>query len=537
MFKAVIADDEETVRRGLKNHFDWTRYGISITADFPDGQKALNFIKENPVDLVITDVRMPRMDGIELAKNIRQLFPAIKIIFISGYQDTEYLRSALKMEAVDYILKSIDLDELAETIQRVTNEMNLERQHAQTFAAMEEKLVQSIPLLQQRSLMLLIREDYQHHKIARERLAFLDIPLQDDVAYCILVLQFKNIWRSFSKMREHERLLFTLQFQNDALDILKKYDNQVCFENRLGEYVMFLNAREEGYEDMLLAVSEELQQLLASRYQMTCSIGISEQFTGLANTHAAYESAVNAIQKRYYLNDSLTISVDKFAETVTIKSARDRASKEVSDALLSGDMSLVKSTMASIFDDLEKMPSPDDQQNFLIYLLLLPTRLLTNVRTGEKGPYDNQRKLLERYLYCADLREQKLLLLEVYEQVTALLNSKSEAHPNFVIDRVRQIIQNRYMEQLSIASLADEVFLTSTYLCALFKQATGQTVNEFMTDVRIEHAKVLLANPHIKLYDVCYKVGYLSPSYFSKIFKKYTRMTPSEFRDAALLNQ
>ena len=222
--------------------------------------------------------------------------------------------------------------------------------------------------------------------------------------------------------------------------------------------------------------------------------------------------------------------------SVTMRSAKERANKEACDALLSGEMSNVRSTLEKVFEDLDAMTSPDDQQNFLIHLLLLPIRVLTNVRSGEKGPYDNQRKLLERFLYCADLREQKLLVLQLYEDVTVLLNQRSEAHPNYIIERARQIIKNRYMEQLSIASLADEVYLTSTYLCALFKQATGQTVNEFLTLVRLEHAKELLANPHIKLYDVCYKVGYLSPSYFSKLFKKYTRMTPSEYREASLNN-
>jgi two-component system response regulator YesN len=197
-------------------------------------------------------------------------------------------------------------------------------------------------------------------------------------------------------------------------------------------------------------------------------------------------------------------------------------------------MANVRDSMGKTFEDLEAMALPDDQQNFLIYLLLLPTRVLTNVRSGEKGSYDNQRKLLERFLYCADLHEQKLLLLQLYEEVTVLLNNRSEAHPNYIIERVRQIIKNRFMEQLSIASLAEEVYLTPTYLCALFKQATGQTVNEFITLERIDHAKELLANPHIKLYDVCYQVGYLSPSYFSKLFKKYTRMTPSEYREASL---
>ena len=122
----------------------------------------------------------------------------------------------------------------------------------------------------------------------------------------------------------------------------------------------------------------------------------------------------------------------------------------------------------------------------------------------------------------------------MFDEVTQLINTRSETHSHYIIERVRDIIQTRYMEQLSIASLAEEVYLTPTYLCVVFKQETGQTVNEYLTQIRMQQAKQFLADPHIKLYDVCYKVGYLSPSYFSKLFKKITMMTPSEFRDVCL---
>ena len=414
--------------------------------------------------------------------------------------------------------------------------MRRENRRDQAFAEMEEKLVQSIPLLQQRSLMLLIREDILNDEITRDRLKYLDIPLKDDVAYCVLVLQIRDIWRAFSCMREHERLMFSLRFRKDALEVLQRHGGQVCFENLLGEFVMLLEAAEEGYEDTLLSASADLQRLVEAQYGMTCRIGISERFTGLHSAHASYEAAVAAIDRRYLLNDALPVSVDKYAEAATARSVRERAAKDVSAALQSGDMAQVRAVMERTYGDLEALPTDDDRQNFLIHLLLLPARVLTNVRAGERGPYESQRKLLERFLYCADIREQKLLLLEVFEQVAALMDSRSETHPNYVVERVRQTIRSRYMEQLSIVTLADEVHLTSTYLCALFKQATGQTINECLTEVRIEKARELLANPRIKLYDVCYQVGYLSPSYFSKLFKKYTKLTPSEFRDAALLS-
>ena len=538
MYRAIIADDEITVRRGLQAHFNWEKFGISVIADFSDGQKAWHFVQDNPVDLIVTDVRMPNMDGIALAKAVREQFPKVKIIFISGYEDTEYLRKALKMEAVDYILKSIDLDELAETISRVTKQMDFERSQENTIAVLEQKLIESIPLLQQRSLMLLVREGVRPggNTISEmeARLSYLDLPLDNQTNYCILVLQLKDMWRMFAQIHERDRLIFTLNFQTTCEQILAEYGSRVCFENRLGEYVLFIDTRSEEYEELLLSISQCLRAALKESCGLDCRIGISDRFCGLNHAKTAFEGAVNAIHKRYYLDESHAISVDKFEESVTIRSAQENAQRSIADALMSGDAARVRASVEKTYEELEVIPSETDRQNFLLFLLLLPVQVLANARSGERGSYDNHAKLLERFLCCGDIREQKLFVLNMFDEVTQLINTRSETHSHYIIERVRDIIQTRYMEQLSIASLAEEVYLTPTYLCVVFKQETGQTVNEYLTQIRMQQAKQFLADPHIKLYDVCYKVGYLSPSYFSKLFKKVTMMTPSEFRDVCL---
>ena len=267
---------------------------------------------------------------------------------------------------------------------------------------------------------------------------------------------------------------------------------------------------------------------------MDCRIGISDRFSGLDHAKSAFEGAVNAIHKRYYLDESHAISVDKFEESVTMRSAQENAQRTIGDALMSGDKGKVHTAVEKAYEELDSMSLETEQRNFLIFLLLLPLQVLANARSGEKGSYDNHAKLLERFLCCGDIREQKLFVLNMFDEVTQLTNARSETHSHHIIERVRDIIQSKYMEQLSITSLAEEVYLTPTYLCVVFKQETGQTVNEYLTQIRMQQAKQFLSDPHIKLYDVCYKVGYLSPSYFSKLFKKITMVTPSEFRDAYL---
>lgn len=139
MYKAIICDDEETVRNGLCRHFDWYGHNIEIARVFEDGVPALEYIQSHKVDIIITDVRMIHMDGITLAKYALKIDPDVKTLFISGYADVNYLKDALKIEAVDYILKSIDLDELDSVISKIVNMLDHEKSERMIIQNMEEK--------------------------------------------------------------------------------------------------------------------------------------------------------------------------------------------------------------------------------------------------------------------------------------------------------------------------------------------------------------------------------------------------------------
>lgn len=534
MYKAIIVDDEDLVRQGLKKHFDWSEHNIEIVADLSDGQKAFQFVKDNHVDLVLTDVLMPYMDGITLAKNLRELYPQIKIIFISGHDDVSYLKNALKVEAVDYILKSIDLDELKDTVSRVVNTMNTEKQSKKTMADMENLLNQSFPLLQERFFITMIRDAFENSDIMKERIEFLNIPLKDEMYYCVLVVQIQRLYSKFHALSERERQLLSLQIQNECKEVGKQYSDTICFENKQGEYVMILSLLEDEYEETLLEVSENLDKRLKGDMNLQVSIGISDRFKGLENIKTSYENATNAISKRYLLDDELTISVDKYEMDESLKEYKERAEKSLQECLSCGNTEQVSEVLSELFNIVREKFHHDEEQNLMIFLLLLPTRIVTDIKINKKSDYSNQRMILEKFLCCGDFEEQCLLIQKLYFEVATLMGSMSKTYSHTIINQVRKTIEERFKEQISISTLAKDVYLTPTYLCVLFKQVTGTTINDYLTLTRLEKAKKLLSDPYIKLYDVCYEVGYLSPSYFSRLFKKYAGISPSEYRNVAI---
>ena len=523
MYKAIIIDDEETVRSGLREHFDWQLHGVQVVEEFPDCAKAYEYIRENHVDLVVTDVITPYMDGITLAKKLRVEFPAIQIIFISGHADVQFLREALKTDAFDYILKSVDLNELSATITRVVKLMDWRNTETQRVATMEDQLQFLMPLNRERVLQTLLTDDPD-----LVTMSYLGLNLDFNARYVCMVVRLVRKWNAIKNFTGAERLAFSMEVEQIIADALTNVSGSVMFKNRLSEYVVLLRCDASGYEQDVLEVSNRIQKGLMGVLSMESSIGISEPVL-LAQSCNAFIEACEAIEQHYYLAENSSIAVAKYTEVQDQKAARELAEKQLPEAILSGDVSQVQAVLNRTFAYIRSLPE-EEQDNFMLFLLLLPARTVAGLKAQPDSPYRNQRRLVDHWLNCPSHVEQEQFLHQVMAESTELLQETGEPGASAIVRQIKSIIDAEYMEQISVASLAAQVHLTPTYLCVLFKQATGKTINEYLTNERMRHAKRLLRDPSVRLYDICYQVGYLSPSYFSKLFKKQTGMPPGEYR-------
>ena len=523
MYKAIIIDDEETVRSGLREHFDWAKHGVHVEEEFPDCAKAYDYIRENSVDLVVTDVITPYMDGITLAKKLRAEFPAIQIVFISGHADVQLLREALKTDAIDYILKSVDLDELSATITRVVKLLDKRSAEKARVTTMEDQLQFLMPLNRERVLQTLLTDDPD-----MVTMSYLGLNLDFNVRYVCMVVRLVRKWNVVKNFTGAERLAFSIEIEQVIDDALTNAPGSIMFKNRLSEYVVLLRCEATDYEQDVLDVSSRIQKNLLGLLGMETSIGISEPVL-LTDCPSAFAEACEAIEQRYYLAEDSSIAVAKYTEVPDQKAAREQVEKQLPEAILSGSVTQVQDVLNRTFTYVRTL-SEEEQDNFMLFLLLLPARAVAGLKAQPGSPYRNQRKLVEHWLNCPSHIEQEQFLHQIMVESTELLQETGEPGTSAIIRQIKSIIDEQYMEQISVASLATQVHLTPTYLCVLFKQATGKTINEYLTNERIRHAKRLLRDPAVRLYDICYRVGYLSPSYFSKLFKKQVGMPPGEYR-------
>ncbi|WP_379153698.1 response regulator [Paenibacillus sp. sgz5001063] len=547
----VIVDDEPSVLNGLRNYVNWAAQGIELIGTADDGDAGLELIKELKPDIVLTDVQMPAMDGIRMAAEVRTVLPFAKIVFISGHNDADYLRSALQIHAVDYLLKPIRRKELAAVMGKVTESLDAEARERSRVKEMQVKLAQSLPLLREKFLLSVI-SDSIHPAHIREKLEFLDLPLLSASDYIIMVIMIDDVPQVMDTRSEQDKQLLSYTVLNIIQELIDKQMRGITFEKQPGEYVGILltpelkkgdtdetEETEELEEDQspeqeLLLLAESIRSNLRQWLKLSVTIGVGEGVSSLSELPSSYKQARGAADQKWYLGKNRILTMDKL-ETGDYLQYRYEAEwgERVLSALRSGDSERTLSELECIFAQLAQNRRHGSRyaQNVSLHLILQSGQVMLELNGMTEEWEQKEMEAWKQVMRQETMRDLLQYTAEYLQEVCEYSLLKRSGKSSDVIERVRVLIRQRYAENLSAADIAGGVYLSPTYVRLLFKQETGETLFEYLTKVRIEQAKELLKNPQNKLYEVCYAVGYTDPSHFSKLFKKMTGSTPSAFRE------
>ncbi|MBB6673444.1 response regulator [Cohnella nanjingensis] len=538
MYKLMIVDDEPTVRFGLRSYFDWGAFGIEILHEADDGDVALEAVARGMPDIVLTDVRMPNMDGIRLSKAIRERFPQVKIVFISGHDDADYLKSALQVSAVDYIFKPVNLLELRKVVERVVAELEMEKTERLLAQDMQLKLKESMPLLREKFLLSLIQDGLAKPERIRERLEFLGLQLPADATYWVIVVSVDDSADVFEARSERDRQLLSYSILNVCQELIGRYVGGYAFEHRGGEFVGILCARpndpEDDLEERLFKLAGDIRDNLQRWLKLSVTIGIGDRAAHLPGLAASYAQAREAADRKWYLGKNRIITMDSLeTEAQSLYRFEHAMIERLVSVLKAADPDQLKEALNELFDGLSRNRRDGLKygRNVGLQVLLLAGQLLLELNAQSEELETMEADIWERLLRQETIGGLRQLIEAYLLAVCDGIREKRNGKAHNLVERVRAIIERRYADnELTVLQIGKEVYLTDTYVSLLFKQETGKTVNEYLTQVRIEKAKELLRDPQYKFYDVCYAVGYADPSYFSKLFKKMTGMTPSAYR-------
>jgi two-component system response regulator YesN len=517
-YKVFFVEDEIVTREGIRDNVDWMANGFEFCGEAPDGEIALPLLQTARPDLLITDIRMPFMDGLQLCKIVRERMPWVKIIILSGHDEFEYAQKAIGLGVTEYLLKPVTVQTLHSVLQKIAAQLDQERKEQEHLRKLQDDVEENRAALRERLLLkLVVGAVSSTDAIEKAQLLGLDIIAR---YYLVVIIKIELADRSeqfdYAEYQQVQQILMGLVEHNPDVFILKKgWDELVLImKGNTPEYL------EEEKDLLLERVKREVQQ---PRYQLVIGVGALKK--RIAEIRQSFVEALASTQTVADAKVSLNYTTDKAELLKLDKSAVDNylrcGVKEEFDEFFDTYIQPLRETALASY--LIK--------NYMFVDIVLATAQLVNELGGDVDQIipelDSIEMTLTNIKTTEQLREQARKILI---GALAFRDSRTSNHAGMV-QQAKQYIDRHYMDPaLSLNQVAAQVNLSPSYFSVVFGQATGQTFKEYLTEIRIKKAKELLRMTTQGSADISYQVGFSDPHYFSYVFRRNTGLSPTQFR-------
>ncbi|MCD9026414.1 response regulator [Cohnella silvisoli] len=512
--KLLIVDDEQSVRDFVISIPGWTRLGFSIVEQAGNGTEALeNIIRTGHApEVMVTDIRMPHMDGIRLAEQVRRDYPQTHIIFLTAHSEFEYAKQAVKLGVSDFITKPFTEEELVDSV-RCIRSLGLEPSNsAQTR---KEEWLQ----------LVLDPEIAQDDK--RERLTGSEVP---EGKLIVLSVEIDNVemlhhmGKPFSKLSLRERITYVLD--NEPFDYWTTLSQS-------GIYVLLFqpDIEEEPMAGETFRLSRSILAACNETFPHSVSIGISSLLDSLLDLPRGIEEIRQCADYRMLLGEKSIVSYRAVAAMKEdLRDRKELTKRDLEQLLRRADGANISEFLSGAYKEIISTGLSKKQvQQFAMEMIQTAEELLKEFDpTFEQAEerFETRRKMLS-YDILSDL----IAFLDSYLKQVADVVSRSRAHAqDGVIDQVRQYIAQHYKDDITLHQLADQLYMNYFYLSKCIKKESGKNFRDLVLEYRIEMAKRLLRTSPMKSYEVAYAVGFKDPAYFSQWFKKVVGVSPTEFK-------
>lgn len=534
MFKVLIADDEEKVCKLIQHLINWESMGMELAAIVNDGKKAYDAIIEHQPDIVITDIRMPVFDGIEVIRKTREIFPDIYFIIISGYSQFEYAQQAIKYGVEDYLLKPLKKKELQETLNKIIEKKRTitlglsEREELKRkLHSSEEKnnrkfiseiLSSSTPVLLKKSLPEINSEYSCHFKVGNYAVInakpFLKNRKMDSESYSLLLSKIQAIFEE--KLSGKCKELITAIYDTEIICLLNTDEIALT-----------------GIEKRLNMMRIEIGNLKAIFEDFDVVIGLSNISNSISYSVEGMNQAKIAVLNRVLFPGQYIIRYGECKESMLkVEEIYDVSQRQLLITLIERmDTEGVSAEIERVAEMIEKQKEKlDGSLIFKIYMELIATIFFAAKNYMVPYMFPTQEFFEEQYKTFLTYQEVfQWLISNTKEQMEKYLESKKE-WSSIPIRKAKQYIHDNYNKTISLESVSHEVGFNPAYFSSLFKKETGKNFTEYLLEVRVFNAKQYITQTNMEIADISLEVGYTDVKYFSKIFRKRTGINPSEYR-------
>lgn len=500
MIRILIVDDEKIERNGIKFLLKQMNLELEIF-EAVNGLKALDVLKKEKIDILLTDIKMPFMNGIELIQEVVQKWNDLKIIIFSGYGEFEYARLAMKSGVSNYILKPVDPQEFFSTMEKTLKEIEDEKL-GQELKEKEKTFLKEHTLL---SLVMGVAVG----EIENEAKQFVDKDEFNNYHYMMLI-EFSRDFFGVKAVDFTEVLKDTINMEYQYLNI----SQQQCV-------LLFSESKIERRH-----VANDIIKKINNYYKEECYISVSEYFDEKTPLSKVYEELESLMENRFYvLEDKIFLQNDKREDNDFDELEDDKLMKKIKQDIKLKDMVGLKQHFEQLCQKYQS------KKNFSqVYVKFIFSNLLKDIY--EILP-DNESKQLNEEIDKLYRATEFTTVIEILQHGIEMMEKNFTVNPQMAhreIETVKQYIYANYNKEISVEMLAEQVYMAPSYLSHIFKKETGQNLSKFIKSLRMEKAKEMLEESHNKIVNISYAVGYPNVSYFCQSFREYFGVSPQKYR-------
>ncbi|NLU25717.1 MAG: response regulator [Hungateiclostridium thermocellum] len=537
MLKVLIVDDDAYARNDLKNIMNWEKNGFKLLGEASDGYTAIDMIKKDTPDIIITDINMPILNGIALIDYVRANFPHVKIIALSGYDDFDYVRHSMIKGAKDYLLK----DRLNETVLLNTLKSAVEDTHELEEKSKEEhiqhQLLTGRQMLKRNFIRRLITGGFSDiNSISHEASGLkLNLELKNNIMIIMEIDNYSFLEEIHSSEELDSFIKTILDITNEIL--LMEWGKAERFYLGDARFLLVFSVDTSlGYYNTytrLIEIINKIRKGIKNFLNLTACFSISRLCPSIMEFDRYYKEAEKVLQDKFYRGKDKIFTVDSVGEiknvfiTLTIEDE-----KNINVYLQSRNYEQISGYLSKIFDNLVKQKANHKSVQMICVELISivnKTAKLYGLKTSDiylndENPYDK----IKKYDNIMDIKE---WLTGIYKKLISLMNAYGiDNNYSEYTKKVIEFVNKNYKKDISLSDAAEHIGVSSSYLSKIFKEDYGKGFVEFLNMIRIQNAKTLLENGMISLKDIAYEVGFNNYHYFFRVFKNIVGVTPEKYR-------
>lgn len=503
-----------------------------------DGEEGKILIEKYRPDILITDIRMPGTDGLKMISEVKALIPDCKIIVLTGYRDFDYVQEALKLGVFDFVLKPSKIEELTTIIHRAVEELKKLKNRAEEFNKLKKLFEQNIPILREKFLYDLMYEIYPNTEEILPRAELLGVKIE---SFFLLVVEIDT--DENKKLSQYEKNLYLFGIVNTFMDVFSDSFSviDVPLKDRGVAFILQGGNEKEKLHNLISDKCNYLQELLINCFGFTVTVAVSSEGRGIMQLPEKFRECIEALERKFYIGNGTVIFYNDMSGFLKFEdySVLEEYQKLLLDGIKTGNEAIVMKRI----EDIKKYINSLDHLN-MEYLKNFYWGIITyinNIRLSvamasneSKVESINIISLHNMISKSENINELNDLLKEVSLSITAKINNYNNKSIKLILRNALEYIHQHYSEQLTLNDVAEHVYVSPSYLSRMFKKELGKNFVDYLNGLRIEKAKELLMDPKYKTYEVAEIVGIPDAHYFSRLFKKYEGLSPTEYRDASM---